>query len=177
MADVLGTVVGVVSLGLQVCAGINTYLDGVQCRKEDLEHTTRYCRLMEALLKQIDSFQNRISATMGTNRTSVIAQAMTAAKAELALLDTFIGEICTGNTSSSSRAVMERIKDQQRRFLYPFRRDHLFRLNDRLETANQALQSALQLAELYVTCPIPIIPQLIVPTEKLLFITTKPCKG
>lgn len=111
MADILGTVVGVVSLGLQVCAGINTYLDGVQCRKEDLEHTTRCCKSMETLLKQLDSFQNHISAMMGADSMSTIEEAMTAAKAELCLLDKFIGERCTGNTSNTSRPVLEKVKN------------------------------------------------------------------
>lgn len=150
MAEVLGTVVGVVSLGLQVCAEVNTYLDGVQCRKEDLEHTTRCCKSMEALLKQIKSLQNRISAT-SVNKT-LMEEAMAAAKAELSVLDDFVKEICTGNTSSSSKSTIERIKAQQKKLLYPFRKDHLHRLNDRLETANGALHSALQLAELYVIC-------------------------
>lgn len=151
MAEVLGTVVGVVSLGLQVCAGINTYLDGVQCHKQDLEHTARCCKSMEALLKQIEILQIRISEVTGASKTT-IENAMAAAKAELSLLDEFVEEICTRKTSTSSRSAMERIKDQQRKFLYPFRKDHLYRLNDRLETANRVLHSALQLAELYVMC-------------------------
>lgn len=150
MAEVLGTVVGVVSLGLQVCAGVNTYLDGVQCHKEDLEHTTRCCQSLEALLQQIGSLQNRIPAT-SVNKTPV-KEAMTAAKAELSVLDHFVGEICMANTSSSPKSTIERIKAQQKKLLYPFRKDHLHRLNDRLETANGALHSALQLAELYVVC-------------------------
>lgn len=148
MAEVLGTVVGVVSLGLQVCAGVNTYLEGVQCRKEDLEHTTRCCKSMEALLKQIESLQNHISAT-SVNKTPM-EEAMAAAKAELSVLDDFVGEICSDNTSSSPKSTMERIKAHQKKFLYPFRKDHLHRLNDRLETSNRALHSALQLAELCV---------------------------
>lgn len=165
MAEVLGTVVGVVSLGLQVCAGINTYLDGVQCRKEDLEHTTRCCKSMETLLKQMESLQVRISAAMGVN-TATIEESMAAAKTEISLLDAFVGEICIGTTSTSSGSAMERIKDQQRKLLYPFRKDHLYRLNDRLETANGVLHSALQLIELYVICQIDVNLLLIMPTEK-----------
>lgn len=104
---------------------------------------------MEALLKQIESLQIRISSIRSVNRT-IIDEAMTVAKAELSLLDEFIEEICAKNTTGSSRSAMGKIKDQQRRFLYPFRKDHLHRLNDRLRTANGALCSALQLAELYV---------------------------
>lgn len=79
-------------------------------------------------------------------------EAMASAKVELSVLHNFVGEVCTGNASSSSKPTIERIKAQQKKFLYPFRRDHLHRLNDRLETVNGALHSALQLAELYAIC-------------------------
>ncbi|TDZ46977.1 hypothetical protein CTRI78_v008786 [Colletotrichum trifolii] len=43
------------------------------------------------------------------------------------------------------------MRDQKNKLLYPFRRDHLDRLNGRLDTANQMLRSALQLAELEIS--------------------------
>ena len=137
---------GGTQVSIQVCAGINTYFDGVQCHKEDLEYTKRCSKSMEALVKQIECLHNRIPATMGVNRTT-IEGSMAAVKAELSLLDNFVGEI-TGSNSSFSRSTIERMKDRQRKFLFPFRKDHLYRLNNRLEIANGALQSALQLAGL-----------------------------
>lgn len=156
MAELLGTVVGVVSLGLQVSAGISTYLDGVQCRKEDIEYTTRCCQSMDALLQQINSLEGRLSASTGAN-TSAVKEAMTSAEIELSNLGDFTTKICASNTVHSSGTVKERVREQKNKLLFPFRKDHLYRLNARLDTANAALQSALLQVQLYVTYWIPTV--------------------
>ncbi|KAF3810028.1 hypothetical protein GCG54_00002477 [Colletotrichum gloeosporioides] len=142
MAELLGTVVGVVSLGLQVSAGISTYLDGVQCRKEDIGHTTRRCKSMDALLQQIKSLEGQLSVSTGAN-TSAMREAMTSAEMELSNLGDFTTKICAGNTAHSPDTAIERVRDQKSKLLYPFRKDHLYRLSARLDSANAALQSAL----------------------------------
>ncbi|TEA19672.1 hypothetical protein C8034_v009032 [Colletotrichum sidae] len=145
MAETLGTVVGVVSLGLQVCAGVNTYLDGVQCRKEDIESSLRCSMSTEALLQSIESLHQRHPTSFSADG-QTIQQSLVAAKAELLQLDTFIKKIHTEN--APTRSLPEKMRDQKNKLLYPFRRDHLDRLDGRLNTANQMLRSALQLAEL-----------------------------
>ncbi|KAF0324697.1 hypothetical protein GQ607_008136 [Colletotrichum asianum] len=139
MADVLGTVLGVVSLGLQVGASIGNYLDGVQCRKEDMEYTTRCCKSMNALLQQIKSLQHQLT---GVN-ISAVREAMTTAEVELFVLGNFVEKIRTGNNPKSPNSVMKRAKKQKTRLLYPFQKDHLYRLNAQLDAANRALQAAL----------------------------------
>ncbi|TDZ26373.1 hypothetical protein Cob_v001299 [Colletotrichum orbiculare MAFF 240422] len=148
MAEILGTVVGVVSLGLQVCAGVNTYLDGVQCRKEDIESSLRCSRSTEALLKRLKTLPDRYPVSFSATDQTV-QEALVAAEAELLQLDTFIKKIHT--ESAPTRSLSERMRDQKNKLLYPFRRDHLDRLDGRLDTANQMLRSALQLAELEVS--------------------------
>uniref|UniRef100_L2FY61 Fungal N-terminal domain-containing protein n=1 Tax=Colletotrichum fructicola (strain Nara gc5) TaxID=1213859 RepID=L2FY61_COLFN len=139
MADVLGTVLGVVSLGLQVGASISNYLDGVQCRKEDMEYTTRCCKSMNSLLQQIKSLQYQLT---GVNITAV-REAMTTAEVELSILGNFVEKIRAGNNANSPNPVMKRAKKQKTKLLYPFQKDHLYRLNAQLDAANRALQAAL----------------------------------
>ncbi|KAF4882861.1 hypothetical protein CGCFRS4_v014149 [Colletotrichum fructicola] len=145
MADVLGTVLGVVSLGLQVGASISNYLDGVQCRKEDMEYTTRCCKSMNSLLQQIKSLQYQLT---GVNITAV-REAMTTAEVELSILGNFVEKIRAGNNANSPNPVMKRAKKQKTKLLYPFQKDHLYRLNAQLDAANRALQAALLQVQLY----------------------------
>lgn len=147
MADVLGTVLGVVSLGLQVGASISNYLDGVQCRKEDMEYITRCCKSMNVLLQQIKSLQYQLT---GVNITAV-REAMTTAEVELSILGNFVEKIRTGNNTKSPNSVIKRAKKQKMKLLYPFQQDHLYRLNAQLDAANRALQAALLQVQLYVT--------------------------
>ncbi|KZL74609.1 hypothetical protein CT0861_00106 [Colletotrichum tofieldiae] len=136
MAELAGTIVGVVSLGLQVCSGINAYLDGIQSRKEDIASTTRHCKTTEILLKETESLRGRLAGLASTNSTA-LQEHITAAKAELLLLENYLAKICTESSS--------------KKILYPFRRDHLNLLDSRLERASKALQGALQLAGLEVS--------------------------
>ncbi|KAF5510969.1 hypothetical protein CGCS363_v002477 [Colletotrichum siamense] len=145
MADVLGTVLGVVSLGLQVGASISNYLDGVQCRKEDMEYTTRCCKSMNSLLQQIKSLQYQLT---GVNITAV-REAMTTAEVELSILGNFVEKIRAGNNANYPNPIMKRAKKQKTKLLYPFQKDHLYRLNAQLDAANRALQAALLQVQLY----------------------------
>lgn len=147
MADVLGTVLGVVSLGLQVGASIVDYLDGVQCRKEDVEYTTRCCKSMNALLQQIKSLQYQLT---GVNITAV-REAMTTAEVELVSLGHFLVKMRASKDATSSNSVMKKAEKQKKKLLYPFQKDHLYRLNAQLHAANRALQAALLQVQLYVT--------------------------
>ncbi|TDZ28416.1 hypothetical protein C8035_v007558 [Colletotrichum spinosum] len=126
MAEVLGTVVGVVSLGMQLCSGVYTYLDGIQGRKED-------------------GLQARIAASSAAGA-ATIQGAMEAAKEELSHLEKLSEQLRAIDGPSSS--IGEKLKNQKARLLYPFRRDHMERLESRLRDSNEAIQSALQAVQL-----------------------------
>ncbi|KAK6217303.1 hypothetical protein QIS74_07417 [Colletotrichum tabaci] len=150
MAELVGTIVGVVSLGLQVCSGINVYLGGIQGRKEDVASTVRHCKTTEILLKQTDSIRGRLASLPGAN-TTALQESISAANTELSLLEAYVKKIHTEAPPASSKSVVAKFKEQEKRLLYPFRRDHLNLLDSRLERANEALQGALQLAGLEVS--------------------------
>ncbi|TEA22119.1 hypothetical protein C8034_v006338 [Colletotrichum sidae] len=130
MAEVLGTVVGVVSLGMQLCSGVYTYLDGIQGRKED-------------------GLQARIAASSAAAGAATIQGAMEAAKEELSHLEKLSEQLRAIDGPSSS--IGEKLKNQKARLLYPFRRDHMERLESRLRNSNEAIQSALQAVQLEIS--------------------------
>ncbi|KAK6206879.1 hypothetical protein QIS74_13367 [Colletotrichum tabaci] len=147
MAELLGTVVGVVSLGLQVCSGLNTYLDGVQGHREETESTRRHCNYMEALVKQIEDAQQHNSASFSGSGSPSLQPVLTGAQTELSSLRDYLNKVCA-EASTPQTTIAQKIEDQKRKLLYPFRRDHLNRLGERLATANTALQTALDLVQI-----------------------------
>lgn len=151
MAEILGTVVGVVSLGLQVCSGLTKYLDGIQCQKDDVAATARHCQSTQTFLSQLASYKDRITTVTGTEEAfASLAQAMSVADTELRLLGDFLDKICgKAVPSGSSSSAFEKV---QKKLRYPFRRDHLELLDGRLATANEALQTALQVVDMFVNC-------------------------
>lgn len=148
MAELLGTVVGVVSLGLQVCSGLNTYLDGVQGHREETESTRRHCNYMEALVKQIEDAQQHNSASFSGSGSPSLQPVLTGAQTELSSLRDYLNKVCA-EASTPQTTIAQKIEGQKRKLLYPFRRDHLNRLGERLATANTALQTALDLVQMY----------------------------
>ncbi|TID04821.1 hypothetical protein CH35J_001957 [Colletotrichum higginsianum] len=147
MAELLGTVVGVVSLGLQVCSGLNTYLDGVQGHREETESTRRRCNYMEALVKQIEDAQQHNSASFSGSGSPSLQPVLTGAQTELSSLRDYLNKVCA-EASTPQTTIAQKIEGQKRKLLYPFRRDHLNRLGERLATANTALQTALDLVQI-----------------------------
>ncbi|KAF4909567.1 hypothetical protein CGCVW01_v011902 [Colletotrichum viniferum] len=146
MAEVLGTVVGVVSLGLQVCSGLNVYIDGLQCHREEIESTIRHQKSLETLVAQIEGLHSRRQAPGICS--APLQESMASAKAELLLLDEFISKIRIEDVTGTERSAGNMMKIQKKRLLYPFRRDRLDRLVTRLDVVIKALQAALQVFEL-----------------------------
>ncbi|KAF4913754.1 hypothetical protein CGCF415_v002740 [Colletotrichum fructicola] len=128
MAEVLGTVVGVISLGIQVSSAIGAYIEGVQCRKEEVESTRRYQKSFQVLLTQIGSLKDHLLKSSISN-TAALEEALKAANAQIAQLDGFLGKILVPDHSSSSK-------------------DQLDAVEQKLEATNIALQSAMQVMEL-----------------------------
>ncbi|KAF5499596.1 hypothetical protein CGCF413_v006194 [Colletotrichum fructicola] len=128
MAEVLGTVVGVISLGIQVSSAIGAYIEGVQCRKEEVESTRRYQKSFQVLLTQISSLKDHLLKSSISN-TAALEEALKAANAQIAQLDGFLGKILVPDHSSSSK-------------------DQLDAVEQKLEATNIAFQSAMQVMEL-----------------------------
>ncbi|KAF9874770.1 hypothetical protein CkaCkLH20_07907 [Colletotrichum karsti] len=147
MAD-LGTVVGVVSLSLQVFEYVHTYVDALQGRKEDLASTTRHCETMHRLLEQTKTLQEKYSTSPNLSSVAV-KQAVSATVTEMTLLRDLVAKIAPDH--SQPKSIAGRLDKQKQRMLYPFRRPHLEQLDERLARANEALQSTLQLAVLETT--------------------------
>ncbi|KAF6824377.1 hypothetical protein CPLU01_10887 [Colletotrichum plurivorum] len=122
MAEILGTVVGVVSLGLQVCSGLTTYLDGIQCQKDDVAATTRHSQSMQTFRNQL-GYKDRVTTVTGTQDAfASLAQAVSTADTELRLLRDFIDKLCGKCVASRSSSTVDKV---QKKLRYPFRWDHL----------------------------------------------------
>ncbi|KAK2760524.1 hypothetical protein CKAH01_16484 [Colletotrichum kahawae] len=148
MAEVLGTVVGVISLGIQVSSAIGAYIEGVQCLKEEVESTVRHQKSFQVLLTQIGSIKDSLSRVSVSN-TTALEEALTAANAQILQLDSFLGKVLVQHPSPSWKSTGQKFRDGQKKLLYPFRRDQLNLLDKKLDTATVALQAAMQVMELY----------------------------
>ncbi|KAI0856008.1 hypothetical protein F4860DRAFT_519236 [Xylaria cubensis] len=148
MADPLsiaGLATGVISLGLQVVGGLSHYLDAVKARAEDLSSANQQATNMKDFLLTIQDLLPQIKNSWPTSATS-LERHMQSCNTEISTLYALVSEL--SQPASSSSGIRLKLAEQKQKLTYPFNRNHLSNLEERLVKVNSALQTALQVAEL-----------------------------
>ncbi|KAF3021573.1 hypothetical protein E8E14_013363 [Neopestalotiopsis sp. 37M] len=141
MADpigVVGTAVGVVSFGLQLYSAVATYVDALDGRRDDLASTRAK---LDSLRDSLTTIQSALPSSPSTG-TSTIPPIVTECKAELDQLEVLLQDLVGSNASGN------KLKERIRTLKFPFRRDSLMKLEDRLHKTNSVFQTALSVLNL-----------------------------
>lgn len=145
MADpvgIVGTAAGIVSLGLQLYGGITTYCDALEGREDDLASARAQLDSLRDSLVTIQSvLPSLVSATASTG-SSISPPIVRECEKELSQLDTLLQELAGSSTST------KKLKDRVKTLRFPFRRDNLMKLEDRLHKTNAVFQTALSVFHL-----------------------------
>ncbi|KAI5920499.1 hypothetical protein F4810DRAFT_682826 [Camillea tinctor] len=135
-----GLGLAVASLGLQLSDGIKTYIDAVRCRGEEIASVRQQNEALIGVLQLIGgSFLQQYS-----NRpvSDVVRTCLNLCETRLGDLQTLVTELTSVRRVDDG--LKERLKDQRKLIVYPFKRSKLQQLEDKLSRANEALQLALQ---------------------------------
>lgn len=144
MADPLslaGLAIGVASLGLQVCGGITTYLDAVQCREQEIASVRQQNEVLNSALQAVESSLSRLEPSYQISTAAVLG-CLDSCKTELNALETITTNLT--NTDRAKGSLTGRIKDKSKALKYPFKRQNVQQLENRLRQASSVLQLALQ---------------------------------
>lgn len=139
MADLAGSIVGITSLGIQVCQGLVSYLQSIEGRHQSLEDGSRevqqlasiFCSLRR-ILPQLNHSQIQ---SAGYIRTCV-------AESEEKLLN-FQQELLKIRGPHASSSTKSKMKETGRRLAYPFREGKLKSLHTSLKSLLENIQLAL----------------------------------
>lgn len=150
MAEVVGLAAGLVSLGIQVSAGITTYLDAIKCRAEDIASVKQQVRSFDGVLRSVQSALGNVDSTR-KNQVSVtaITDCLASCETELKSLEVFVLKLTGSGPSQAS--FKDKIREQTKKLAYPFNRTELDRLQTKIARVNGILQTALQSLNLWVT--------------------------
>ncbi|KAI0551720.1 hypothetical protein F4679DRAFT_537760 [Xylaria curta] len=151
MADPLsiaGLATGVISLGLQVVGGLFDYLDAVKGRAEELSSARRQATNMEDLLMAVQDLLPQLENSLPTSAT-LLERHIQSCNAEISALYSLLSAL--SQPASSSSGIRLKLAEQKQKFAYPFNRNHLSDLEERLVKVNSALQTALQITGLGVS--------------------------
>lgn len=154
MADPLSlaaSAAGLISLGIQVTQGINTYLGALKGRQEDLDAVHRK---NDALRHIVESVKSTVFSPQPLNRShAVVADCIATCEGELAGLETLVAQLAGCKNAKTWKA---RLQNQSKKLSYPFQQSKVEQLSRRLDQANGTLQTSLQGLGLYVGIPLTI---------------------
>jgi hypothetical protein len=146
MADplsVAGLAAGVVSLGLQVCAGITQYMDALDCREQDIASARQQTVSLQKTLHLVETCLPQLQHDHRA-ATETVYNCIESCRNELEALVRLMADLAASCNQSITASRRDKIKNQGRKLLYPFSRPKLEQLETRLRNANATLQLALQ---------------------------------
>jgi hypothetical protein len=146
MADsigIIGTAAGLVSLGFQVYGGIKDYLEAIQGREEELASINRHVMGLKDALSAIEmEIGNQAVKTQGSAPSAM--SCLQFCETELKNLSAVLAEVASTPSIPGSSLLRAKLMEGKRQFIYPFKRSHIAKLEERLREANLSLQTALQ---------------------------------
>lgn len=150
MADAFGlaaSAAGIVSLGLQVYTGISSYVEGIKDRKTELSAVTRQANTLQTAVNALQDAVPRITAALSSNE-SPLVPALKTVEEELWALRLFLASLQEQQVLDQTPDFAMTLKQQKKKFTFPFHRPTLEKLQKKLESANNALQTSLQVVDL-----------------------------
>ena len=143
MADPLSIasgVAGLVSLGLTVCSGLQTYVDAVKGRGEDIEST---CQLLTLLRSYIDLIGSSTSTLINryARATQGVSLGLKLCESQLKALDSVVQDLGVVDGTSSAAS---KWRKQKAAALYPFNRNKLMQAQEQLLKATGVLGTFVQ---------------------------------
>lgn len=144
--EIVGTAVGVVSLGLQLCTSVSDYLDGLKCARYEIASVSRQLECLGIALEILQTGLQRIGPIEEAAEHAV-QRCVGSVEAEMKELSGFLDDV---KHQVPGEGVRSWIVEQKKKAYYPFSRASLQKLETRLTAVNTVLSTAIQAMDLYV---------------------------
>ncbi|KAJ3535187.1 hypothetical protein NM208_g7235 [Fusarium decemcellulare] len=145
---ITGTAVGIVSLGLQLYTGISDYLDAVKGRDDDLRQAKEYAKTLQASLRAIEDALTKTRNDCSAAKDAV-EECKNSCEAELKALGALLKELQGPVVAPVDR--IAQAKSSLRKWSYPFNKRDIAKLENRLISTNEILQTALMALQLRIS--------------------------
>ncbi|RSL98369.1 hypothetical protein CEP52_010394 [Fusarium oligoseptatum] len=149
MAEALGIasgVAGIVSLGITICSGLDTYFSAIKDRDDDLKRATELLSLLRRYIELI----RPSASTLGSRHaqaTDLVVLALGSCEGELRALKELVDNL---NKIDGSSDVARKWDKSKSVIAYPFQRKKLTQVQDQLLKATGALGTVIQALILHV---------------------------
>ena len=143
MAEIAGTIVGIISLSIQLYDKLNEYANGVKDAKEKAEQITAELDRFSDLLEELEAIISNLDPTARVNSTRIGITACADA------IDK-VKEKLHGKTPSSGSKTPIKLKNLLKRLSFPFRESDINYWKDTLNSIQLHLLTALNALGMYV---------------------------
>ncbi|KAJ4267173.1 hypothetical protein NW762_003274 [Fusarium torreyae] len=142
MADpfsIASGVAGIISLGLTICNKIHTYFSAIEGRNDDIEAALQQLGLLRANIGIVESISSKLG-TRHAHATTGITQSLEDCESHFKALETLTRELATTGTSGSK----QKWRKGKLIMMYPFDREKLAQMHERLSRAQDTLENFVQ---------------------------------
>ncbi|KAH6970193.1 hypothetical protein DER45DRAFT_533798 [Fusarium avenaceum] len=149
MADPLSIasgVAGLISLGLTLCNGLQTYFSAIKDRDKDIEIATRDLNLLRFNIKIIESSASKVGNNYSLAGNGV-NMGLKNCESQLKTLELLIQDLTSADGLSGTH---QKWRKQKMLIRYPFEQKKLAQLQDQLSKANHTLSTFIQTFNLEV---------------------------
>ncbi|KAM6507907.1 hypothetical protein FSOLCH5_013106 [Fusarium solani] len=143
MAEALGIasgVAGIVSLGITICSGLDTFFSAIKDRDDDLKRATELLSLLRRYIELIRPSASTLSSRHA-QATDLVVLALGSCKGELRALKELIDNL---NKVDGASDVARKWDKSKSVITYPFQRKKLTQIQDQLLKATGALGTVIQ---------------------------------
>ncbi|KAJ6133089.1 hypothetical protein N7471_008304 [Penicillium samsonianum] len=138
MAELAGTAVGIISLGLQVCQGIVSYSQAWRGFDEDIQNTRNKAKALHMLLKTLRETIEELHHTRPEVASDLEGKAMSMHSSIEKLR-----KIVDRFKPARSEAFPEKVRAQLKKSVYYFQKDTLKDIQNHLDQIQNVLQTSL----------------------------------
>ncbi|KAM0126209.1 hypothetical protein ACHAO1_010206 [Botrytis cinerea] len=149
MADVLGTAVGVVSLGLQVSQGIVSYYSAYRDQAEEIDGIAQRTQALHTTLKHLQASLRSLHSNH-TSAVTLVAATVASCEDNIKTLETTLQK-CQHSVPVGTR---EKIYSLGKKAIFPFRQATIQRLENIVGKLQANVDMAIMALQLEVSCKI-----------------------
>jgi hypothetical protein len=149
--SVAGSAVGVISLGIQVCQSLASYINKYKSADKELKDCKCKVEGLSLILRDLGDALTGAGVTHPplSGKVKVALRMITDCESGIKDLEKTLSKL-QDTSSQSSQRVFPQLKSASKRALYPFRRDALVGLLAVLEGLQENLDTALALLQMYL---------------------------
>lgn len=147
--SIAGSAVGIISLGIQVCQGLISYLQSFKAQDQDIQESLSDVQTMVSILYSLKGILPKVDKR--SSETPAIRRCLAESEEKLREIQQF--SVKLRGTESPEHDVLGKMDNARRSLLYPFREGKLKSLCQALKGLLQHLSLGLNITSLYALQP------------------------